>query len=105
LAAFAKVSLIHTILEVAKDLTLVSCGDHLSWSTKLMKNRSADLDVAPGELYHDAERDQIMLVLSSNRYGVLSIARVVYKRLSVTFEHFYLPVTKDAFFAEKNKLC
>lgn len=61
--------------------------------------------IVPGGLYHDTEPDQIILVLSSNRYDILSIARIYHKRLSVTFEHFYLPATMDAFFAEKNRLC
>lgn len=61
--------------------------------------------IIPGGLCYDAERDQIMLVLSADRCDILSIARIYHKKLSVTFEHFYLPVTMDAFFAEKNRLC
>lgn len=61
--------------------------------------------IVPGGLCYDAERDQIMLILSADRHDVLSIARVYHKRLFITFEHSYLPATMDAFFAEKNRLC
>jgi hypothetical protein len=84
---------------------VVEVPTHAFYGSQMKQNSDLKQLIVHGGLCYDAERDQIMLVLSADRYDVLSIARISHKRLPLTFERFYLLVTMDAFFVEKNRLC
>jgi hypothetical protein len=84
---------------------VVEVPTHAFYGSQMKQNSDLKQLIVHGGLCYDAERDHIMLILSADRHDVLSIARIYHKRLFITFEHSYLPVIMDAFFAEKNRLC